>query len=170
MTDARKTDVAKTGASSTPSEAARPLTAAELDVWLRGSPFINFLGLEMVSVDPAQGSVTLRSALRPEFERSSGSTGRWHGGVVAAVIDTAGDVALIMLHGAAPPTINLRIDYLRPIAGAVLTARATVRKSGRSVGFVDVDVFGPDGELVAIGRANYATGGLPRPAAMERTS
>ncbi|CAH1687253.1 PaaI family thioesterase [Hyphomicrobiales bacterium] len=155
-------DLSKTAGGSKGS--AKPLSPAEVSGWLARSPFIAFLGLELHEMDPAAGTLTLRMALKPEFERSAGSTGRWHGGVVSAMIDTAGDVALIMLHGAAPPTINVRVDYLRPIVGEALTARATIRKSGRSIAFVDIDVFGPDGALVAIGRANYAMNGLPRPA------
>lgn len=144
-----------------------PLQRADIEAWLDRSPFVSFLGLSVLDADPAAPALTMRMPLRPEFLRTAGAADRWHGGVIAALIDTVGDFALIMLHGAAPPTVNMRIDYLRPIVGAFVTATATVRKTGRSIGFVDVDVRAPDGELVAIGRANYATSGLPQPAAQE---
>jgi acyl-coenzyme A thioesterase PaaI-like protein len=38
-----------------------------------------------------------------------------------------------------------------------LTATARVRRAGRSVGVVDVDVTDSAGNLVAIGRASYST-------------
>jgi acyl-coenzyme A thioesterase PaaI-like protein len=38
-----------------------------------------------------------------------------------------------------------------------LTVTARVRRQGRSVGVVDVDVMDAKGALVAIGRATYAT-------------
>jgi uncharacterized protein (TIGR00369 family) len=60
-----------------------------------------------------------------------------------------------MSAGYAPPTINLRIDYLRPAVGTSLTATATIRRSGKSVAFVDVDIMNDAGILVAVGRANY---------------
>ena len=51
--------------------------------------------------------------MRPEFERGKG-TGQWHGGPIAAIIDTVGDYALIMALRRGLPTINFRVDYLRP--------------------------------------------------------
>ena len=97
----------------------------------------------------------MRLKRRAEFERSSG-TGQWHGGPIAAAIDIAGDYALAMLLGQPLPTINLRVDYLR--AGKdTLTLVARVRRSGKTVGVVDVDVLNEAEELIAIGRANYST-------------
>lgn len=135
--------------------------AVDLEPWLEKSPFVAFLGLEIVTTDPAAGELVMRMRFRPEFGRSSGGGERWHGGVISALADTAGDFALIMLHGAAPPTVNLRIDYLRPVVGGAVTARAKVRKTGRSIAFVDIDIHGEDGTPVAIARGNYATAGLP---------
>ncbi|MFB9949620.1 PaaI family thioesterase [Rhizobium puerariae] len=135
--------------------------AVDLQPWLAKSPFVAFLGLEIVAADPDAGELVMQMRFRPEFGRSSGGGERWHGGVISALADTAGDFALIMLHGAAPPTVNLRIDYLRPIVGVAVTARVKVRKTGRSIAFVDIDIHGEDGTLVAIARGNYATVGLP---------
>ncbi len=94
--------------------------------------------------------------MRAEFERIAGS-GQWHGGPLAAVIDTVGDYALVMSVGRPLPTINFRVDYLRPAMNTALTATARVRRAGRSVGVVDVDVTDSTGNLVAIGRASYST-------------
>src|ERR1700686_3955749 len=94
--------------------------------------------------------------MRPEFERLAGS-GQWHGGPIAAVIDTVGDYALVMSIGRPLPTINFRVDYLRPAVNPALTPRARGRRAGRSVGVVDVDVSDADGRLIAVGRASYAT-------------
>ncbi|MFI4986059.1 MAG: PaaI family thioesterase [Alphaproteobacteria bacterium] len=135
---------------------AGPLSREELQERLKRSPFIAFLGLEVVSADPEKQEVVMRLAMRPEFERGPGS-GQWHGGPIAAVIDTVGDYALIMMLGRPLPTINFRVDYLRPAIDTALTATARVRRSGKSVGVVDVDIANDAGQLVAIGRANYAT-------------
>ena len=77
------------------------------------SPFIRFLGLTVTEADPARQRVTMTLPMRPEFERIAGS-GQWHGGPIAAVIDTVGDYALVMTIGRPLPTINFRVDYLRP--------------------------------------------------------
>jgi uncharacterized protein (TIGR00369 family) len=133
-----------------------PLTAAQLQEKLTASPFIRFLGLTVIEADPVRQIVTMTLPMRAEFERIAGS-GQWHGGPLAAVIDTVGDYALVMSVGRPLPTINFRVDYLRPAVNTALTATARVRRAGRSVGVVDVDVIDSAGNLVAIGRASYST-------------
>ena len=131
------------------------LNREQMQARLLQSPFNAFLGLEVVAADPEKQQVVMRLPMRPELERLAG-TGQWHGGPIAAAIDIAGDYALAMLFGKPLPTINLHVDYLRPGKNA-LTLVALVRRSGKTVGVVDVDVRNEAGELVAIGRANYST-------------
>ena len=73
------------------------------------------------------------------------------------MIDTVGDYALVMLLGRPLPTVNFRVDYLRPAINTPLIITASVRRSGKLVGIVDIDVANEAGQLVAIGRATYAT-------------
>jgi uncharacterized protein (TIGR00369 family) len=138
------------------SDALKPLTGDELQAMLDRSPFIAFLGLKVTEADPARELVTMSCAMRPEFERGAG-TGQWHGGPIAAIIDTVGDYALIMALRRPLPTINFRVDYLRPAIKTSLTTTARVRRAGKSVGLVDVDVFNDQKALVAVGRATYST-------------
>jgi uncharacterized protein (TIGR00369 family) len=133
-----------------------PLTKEQIQAGLAKSPFIAFLGLEVVTADPEKQQVVMKLAMRPEFERGKGSK-QWHGGPIAGVIDTVGDYALVMFVGRPLPTINFRVDYLRPAIDTGLTAVATVRRNGKSVGVVDIDVLDDNQNLVAIGRASYAT-------------
>jgi uncharacterized protein (TIGR00369 family) len=55
------------------------------------------------------------------------------------------------------PTVNFRVDYLRPAIDTALIAVARVRRAGKSVGVADVDVFNEKGVLLAIGRGTYST-------------
>jgi uncharacterized protein (TIGR00369 family) len=135
---------------------APSLTREELQQRLAHSAFIDFLKLTVLSADPANQQVVVRAEMRPEFERGRG-TGQWHGGPIAAIIDTVGDYALVMLLGRPLPTVNFRVDYLRPAIDTTLIVTATVRRNGRTVGIVDVDVANEAGQLLAIGRATYAT-------------
>jgi uncharacterized protein (TIGR00369 family) len=135
-----------------------PLGKDELQQRLGHSAFIDFLNLTVLSADPEKEEVVMRAAMRPEFERGRG-TGQWHGGPIAAIIDTVGDYALVMMLGRPLPTVNFRVDYLRPAIDTALIVTATVRRSGRLVGVVDIDVTNENGQLVAIGRATYATTG-----------
>ena len=140
------------------AEKPRPLSREELQQRLAQSAFIDFLNLTVLTTDPEAEQVVMRAEMRPEFERLKGS-GQWHGGPIAALIDTVGDYALVMLLGRPLPTVNFRVDYLRPAIGTALVVTATVRRNGRLVGVVDVDVENEAGQLVAIGRATYATAG-----------
>ncbi|HKS88668.1 MAG TPA: PaaI family thioesterase [Stellaceae bacterium] len=133
-----------------------PLNREELQRRLGHSAFIDFLNLTVVSADPEAQQVVMRADMRPEFERGRG-TGQWHGGPIAAIIDTVGDYALVMSLGRPLPTVNFRVDYLRPAIDTALVVTASVRRSGRLVGVVDIDVANEKGQLVAVGRATYAT-------------
>ncbi|MFJ3460165.1 PaaI family thioesterase [Achromobacter spanius] len=132
------------------------LNASDIQAKFDGSPFIAWLDLSVRDVNHEQGELTVVAPFRPEFERGAQS-GQWHGGPLAAVIDTVGDFAVGMLLGRGLPTINFRVDYLRPAINTSLTAVARVRRNGRSVGVADVDLYNDQGALVAIGRATYAT-------------
>src|SRR6202049_4882423 len=132
-----------------------PLNRQQIQERLLASPFNSFLNLEVVTADPETQEVVMRLKMRPEFERLAGS-GQWHGGPIAAAIDIVGDYALAMLLGKPLPALNLRVDYLRPGKGT-LTLAARIRRSGKTVDVVDVDVLNEAGEPVAIGRANYST-------------
>jgi len=143
--------------SEAPSPIAKPpLSKDELQAMLDRSPFISFMGLKITEADPARELITMSCAMRPEFERGAG-TGQWHGGPIAAIIDTVGDYALIMALRRGLPTINFRVDYLRPAIKTGLVTTARVRRAGKSVGVVDVDVFNEQKALVAVGRAAYST-------------
>jgi uncharacterized protein (TIGR00369 family) len=133
-----------------------PISKEQIQQWLGRSPFITSLGLQVTETDPDNGQITMRASMRPEFERGAG-TGQWHGGPVAALIDTVGDYALVMLLGRPLPTINFRVDYLRPAIKTSLTLVGRVRRSGKSVGIVDIDVFDDARNLVAVGRATYSS-------------
>jgi uncharacterized protein (TIGR00369 family) len=127
-----------------------------VQVMMNESPFIRFFGLTAKSIDISKGTIVVEISMRPELERAPG-TGQWHGGAIAALIDTAGDFAVVLRTGAPVPTINFRVDYLRPATTATLLATASVRRSGRTVGVVDIEVEDAEGRLVAVGRGCYGS-------------
>ena len=57
--------------------------------------------------------------------------------------------------GSVVPTVNFRTDFLRPAINTDLTATARVRRTGRSIAVVDIDVHDDDKRLIAIGRGTY---------------
>ena len=79
------------------------------------------------------------------------------GGILSALIDIEGDYAVYSKTGGDVPTVDLRVDYLRPAKRGRLTAIARTVKVGRRVSLADVEVQDEQGQVVAIGRGLYAT-------------
>ncbi|MDO8476820.1 MAG: PaaI family thioesterase [Candidatus Rokubacteria bacterium] len=131
------------------------LSVEQIQAIFDASPFLGFLRLRVVALDHDAATLTVSMPMRPEFERRLG-TGQFHGGPIAAFIDAVGDFAIGMAVGGGVPTINLRIDYLRQAVGGVLTGTARVRRAGRTVALVDVDVYDEQRALVAVGRGTYS--------------
>ncbi|CAH0120008.1 MULTISPECIES: PaaI family thioesterase [unclassified Paenibacillus] len=113
-----------------------------------------FLGLELV--EAKEGYIKLRLPFREQFLGDESGT-YIHGGILASLIDIAGDFALITLHNRGLPTVDLRIDYLRPARKEDLYAIATVVKNGRSLGIADIAVENVEGKQIAVGRGLYST-------------
>ncbi|MFV1988628.1 MAG: PaaI family thioesterase [Gemmatimonadota bacterium] len=120
------------------------------------SPVFRTLGLVVMDVDEHAGGATVRLPIGSAVERVA-SEGMVHGGPIATLIDMAGDIAIAVRVGGGVPTINLRVDYLRPGTGTFLEARATVRRLGRTIATVDIDVFDDQERLCAIGRGTYSS-------------
>lgn len=83
----------------------------------------------------------------------------FHGGPIASFIDTVGDYAVVLACNKPVPTINLRVDYVRPCIGEYIDAVATARRVGRTIAVVDIDVIDANGKLCAVGRGSY---GVPQ--------
>ena len=130
------------------------LTKDEVQALLDASPFIKFMNVRVESLDTAQDRIVMRMPLRPEFERRAG-TGQFHGGAIASLIDLAGDYAIVMKVGAGVPTVNFRTDFLRPAMNTALIATAQVRRAGRTIAVVDIDVHDDEKRLIAVGRGTY---------------
>jgi len=137
-------------------QADRIVSIPELQAQLGDCPFHRLFSLNIVAVDTERQTLVMRLGFSPAVERKAG-TGQYHGGAIAALIDIAGDYALIAALGHGVPTINFRVDYLRPALGAHLTATACVRRAGRTIGVVDVEVTDDKGKLIALGRGCYGT-------------
>jgi uncharacterized protein (TIGR00369 family) len=102
------------------------------------APFINALGLELVSANPGDCETVLR--LRPDHLQQNGFV---HGGVHAAVADhTAGAAAATLL---GPEelvlTAEFKINLLRAAKGELLRCRARVLKGGSTLSVAESEVF-----------------------------
>jgi acyl-CoA thioesterase len=80
-----------------------------------------------------------------------------HGGVIATIADEAAWHALIHAYKGKRPmtTTELKVNYLRPIVGKKMTARAYVLRAGKTLGVTRVDLFDSERRLSAISVVTY---------------
>lgn len=73
-----------------------------------------------------------------------------HGGVVAMLADTAGGFASFLAAptGSHVATIEMKINFLEPVADGEIEADARVLRQGRTTSVVDCNVTDQDGRLV----------------------
>lgn len=120
------------------------------------APFHHLVRMIVEEVNVDTGRFVLRLPFHASLTRLA-SGDQVHGGPIASVIDTAGTFAVTAVVGHGVPTMNLRIDYLRPAFNTDLVATATVRRSGRSAAVCDIDLHDDQGRLVAVGRGTWST-------------
>lgn len=120
------------------------------------TPFHQWLLPELVAADEEAGTVTVRLVIRPELGNSSERTDL-HGGIIAALIDIAGHAAIAAKVRHSVPTVDMRVDYLRPAAGTEILAVATIVKFGRTLSLVDIKLTDDKQKVVAVGRATYVS-------------
>jgi len=84
-----------------------------------------------------------------------------HGGVIASLADTAGAIAAYTVSalGIELVTIELKINYLLPIADGKVEAEGRVLRAGRNFTVVDCDVRNGQGELAAKALITFGVAG-----------
>jgi uncharacterized protein (TIGR00369 family) len=129
----------------------------ELQDRLGRSPYHQWLGLKIVSIDP--NGATLSFTLRPDM-MGNPETGALHGGIYASIIDATSSCAILARHPGSNLTIDMRVDFHRSVLiepGKVVRLRAvgTVVRVGRTLGTGDAQVFDAEGHLLASGRGVF---------------
>jgi uncharacterized protein (TIGR00369 family) len=115
-------------------------------------PFAKLIGLELDSIESGFAVMSLR--IRDDLKQNNGIV---HGGVIASLIDTVMAFAIIPLlaGGERTTTVNLTINYLRPLTSGRATATARVLRAGRRVIAVSADVSDEYSNLVATALSTY---------------
>ncbi len=132
----------------------------------RRPPCSDTLGLELIGVDQAAGTVRVRMQAPPAW---CNPTGALQGGFVVALLDEAMAVAGIVAGQMdfAVPTLELKTSFLRPCPPGSLEAEGRVVRWGRTVAFLEADLFDPQGRVVA--RASSTVVPTPLPGRAPRT-
>jgi uncharacterized protein (TIGR00369 family) len=110
------------------------------------APIGKLLGLTITSRGPGRARV--------EFEASgryANPMGTLHGGVLCDLADAAMGVAYLstLAEGETATTIELKINFLRPVWNAKLRAEARVVRAGKVVGLIECDILDERRRLVA---------------------
>jgi uncharacterized protein (TIGR00369 family) len=109
-------------------------------------PVARLLGLTLKSVEPGRAVFEMKAD-----ERHHNPLGTLHGGVYTDLADAAMGFAYAatLAEGETFTTVELKINFLRAVRNATLTAEATVVKAGSKIGYVECEVKDEQGRLVA---------------------
>ena len=128
-----------------------PLTKQELNALMPRIPFNQQLGLRVSRV--YSDGLALECEIRPEMTNYIGTL---HGGVTAALMDVAVGMAVIGQRGGAPATtVELKLNYLRPVQEGRIRTRARLLKLGKTLAVGTAEVRDQQGRLLASGMATY---------------
>ena len=128
----------------------QPSDAELIDLLNAGRPpCVEMLGGRVNEADRPAGTLTMDFVIDERFCHSSPPVVQ--GGFTAGMIDaTLAHTIMFMTHLAAgAPTLELKVSYLRPVRPGALRARGQVIRMGRSVAFMEGQLFDCDGELLA---------------------
>lgn len=109
-------------------------------------PVARLIGFETKEI--ADGRVTVTLAAGPQHANPMGTL---HGGILCDIADAA--MGMAFASTLAPEesftTVELKINFFRPIWQAQLKAEGTVVQRGRTIGYVECDITDEENRLVA---------------------
>lgn len=111
-----------------------------------GSPAARLIGFEVPESGAGRAVVTLQAG--PQHTNPMGTM---HGGILCDIADAAMGIAFASTLGAGESftTVELKINFLRPVRQALLRAEGRVVHRGRTIGYAECDVLDENGKLIA---------------------
>jgi uncharacterized protein (TIGR00369 family) len=109
-------------------------------------PLAMLLGARLTAIEPGKAWVELVAD-----ERLANPLGTLHGGVLCDIADAAMGMAYAatLAEGESFTTLELKINFLRPVWRATLVAAGTVVQQGKTVGMTECSITDERGRLVA---------------------
>ena len=110
-------------------------------------PYYSTLGFELQEI--ADGKAIFEIEIREELTQN----GSIHGGVLASLVDsTCGCAALSLIFPNGYITsIDLQVEFLKPVVEGRLIAKAKCIKSGKNIFFCKAKVWNEKGEIICTG-------------------
>jgi uncharacterized protein (TIGR00369 family) len=109
-------------------------------------PVAELIGIDIESAEAGETVMSLVAE-----ERHSNPMGTLHGGILCDLADGAMGTAYASLleDGESFTTLELKINFLKPVRAGRLVARGRVVSKGRTVGMTECDVEDDVGRLIA---------------------
>lgn len=118
------------------------------------TPYLAGLGIVIDRYEPDEATVRL-----PFREDLTNDGARYHGGVIAAVLDTAGAAAAWSNHdfdrGIRASTVAMSVQYVGACETSDLLCHARVTRRGRDLIFTEITATDAEGKMVAHGIQTY---------------
>ncbi|HEY0705084.1 MAG TPA: PaaI family thioesterase [Candidatus Acidoferrales bacterium] len=120
--------------------------------WMSGElplpPIAQLIGFRPISLDLEKGEVTLEMEVS---EKHHNPMGTLHGGVLCDIADLAMGMvfAASLEDGESFTTLELKMNFFRPVFKEKILATGRMVKRGKTVGMVECDVKTESGALVA---------------------
>jgi uncharacterized protein (TIGR00369 family) len=121
-----------------------------IELWMRGEalppPIAQLIGFRLTAIEPGEAIIEFEAG-----DAHANPMGTLHGGVLCDVADAAMGCAFAATldEGESFTTLELKINFLKPIWNARLKATGKVVKRGRVIGLVECDVTDEGGSMVA---------------------
>jgi uncharacterized protein (TIGR00369 family) len=109
-------------------------------------PVAELIGFQLVEVEPGRAVFEMEAG-----PRHANPMGTLHGGILCDIADAAMGIAYASTldEGESFTTLELKINFLKPVWKARLRAVGHLVKRGKTVGLVECDVVDETGSLVA---------------------
>jgi len=109
-------------------------------------PVANLIGFVLTAVEPGRAVIELAAEAR-----HANPMGTVHGGILCDIADAAMGMAYAgtLEEGESFTTLELKINFLKPVWTGMLVATGRVVKGGRTVGLVECDIVDDKDRLVA---------------------
>jgi len=129
----------------------------ELARRLRQSNAGRLFGFELEAAEA--GRAVLRMRVASKHKQVHGVV---HGGVLAAMADTAGGLATYMVvpRGTRLATVEMKINFLEPVEQGTVLAEARVLRKGQNFAVVDCEIHDAAGRLAAKALMTFSIGAV----------
>jgi uncharacterized protein (TIGR00369 family) len=120
-----------------------------LQKWLSGQiepPVTNLVGIHLLEYKGGNAVMEMQAS-----ERHHNPMGTVHGGILCDLADAAMGTAMAseLINGESFSTVELHMNYFRPVRSEHLTARAHLVNRSKRTAYLECEITGQNGRLIA---------------------